>query len=137
MGVITIKWTNNDKGLKDYKVFCGHFSLSHRKDFWDEIFCNMLLKIHIIFLIHHIFKINFSWITKFLKKVYRSTKLCVSFWKIILISNCMKICKLFNYLFYCFINCNFFLDVMYITSHLHAVKDSWILKNRINRFLIY
>jgi len=25
------------------------FSLFHRKDFWDEIFCNMLLKIHIIF----------------------------------------------------------------------------------------
>jgi hypothetical protein len=30
-------------------------SLSHRKDFWDEIFCNILLNIHIIFSIHHIF----------------------------------------------------------------------------------
>jgi hypothetical protein len=35
----------------------------------------------------------------------------------------MKICLLFNLLFYYFINYNFVLDVMYITPHLHAVKD--------------
>jgi hypothetical protein len=28
--------------------------------FWDVIFCNILLKIHISFSIHHIFCINFS-----------------------------------------------------------------------------
>jgi hypothetical protein len=47
-------------------VLLWSFSLSHRKDFWVEIFCNMLLKIH-IFSINHIFCINFSWISFFFK----------------------------------------------------------------------
>jgi hypothetical protein len=51
--------------------FLWSFSLYHRKDFCDEIFCNMLLKIHITFSIHHIFCINFSWITKNFLKVYK------------------------------------------------------------------
>ncbi len=25
MGAITIKWTNDDKGLEDYNIFFGHF----------------------------------------------------------------------------------------------------------------
>ncbi len=59
-GVIIIKWTNNDKGLKDYNPFFWSFSLSYRKDFLDEIFCNLLLKIHIISSIHHNFVLTFD-----------------------------------------------------------------------------
>jgi hypothetical protein len=48
-------------------VLLWSFSVSHTKEFWDEIFCNMLLEIYIyIFSIHHIFCINFSGITNFL-----------------------------------------------------------------------
>jgi hypothetical protein len=67
VGVITIKWTNDDKGFKDYSSFLV-ILLSHIKDFVDETFCNILFKIHIISSIHHIFCINFWWISKnFLK----------------------------------------------------------------------
>jgi len=48
----------------------------------------------------------------------------------------MKICYLFNALFYCFINYNFVLDVMYIIPHLHVEKDFWKFKILINKFLI-
>ncbi len=41
-------------------VFSMVISLFHRKDFWDQIFCNMLLEVHIIFSGYHIFCINFS-----------------------------------------------------------------------------
>jgi hypothetical protein len=46
-------------------------SVSHRKSFWDEIVCNMLLKIHIIFSIHNIICINVSWLTKKFLKMYK------------------------------------------------------------------
>jgi hypothetical protein len=91
LGAITIKWVNNDERLKDYN-FLWSLSLYHKKDFWDEIFCNMLLKIHISFSIRHIFCNNFSWITDFFKIYINSTKFFILFWKIILVSNCMKIC---------------------------------------------
>ncbi len=51
--------------------FLWSFSVSHRKDFWDEFFCNMLLKIHIMFSMRHIFCINFSWITNNFWKLYK------------------------------------------------------------------
>jgi hypothetical protein len=35
-----------------------------------------------------------------------------------------------------FINYNFVLDVMYITPHLHVVKDSWEFKIKFNKILI-
>jgi hypothetical protein len=39
------------------------------------------------------------------------------------------------YLFiYCVIKYNFFLDVMYITPHLHVVKDFWNFEIMFNRF---
>jgi hypothetical protein len=47
------------------------FSLFHIKDFVDETFYNMLLKIHILSSIHHTICINFWWITKNFLKVYR------------------------------------------------------------------
>jgi hypothetical protein len=51
--------------------FFWSFSFFHKKDFLDEIFYNMLLKIYIIFSIHHNFLINFWWITKNFSKVYK------------------------------------------------------------------
>jgi hypothetical protein len=38
MGVITIKWTNNDKGLKDYNPFCGHFHFLIKRTFGMKSF---------------------------------------------------------------------------------------------------
>jgi hypothetical protein len=78
------------KDLRTIILFWS-FSLYHNKDFLDEIFYNMLPKIHIIFSIHHIFCINFSWITKNFFKCTNFTKFFILFWKIILISNFMKI----------------------------------------------
>jgi hypothetical protein len=91
LGVITIKWTNGIKGFKNYNFFCGHFHFIIKKNFWDEIFCNMLLKIPIMFSIHHIFCLNFSWIAKNFFKVYRFNQILHFILKLILISNCMKI----------------------------------------------
>jgi hypothetical protein len=42
----------------------------------------------------------------------------------------MKICYNFFNFFSCIIKYNFVLDVMYITPHLHVVKDFEILFNR-------
>jgi len=91
-GAITIKWGNGDEGLKDCNPFSGHFHFYRKKVVWDEFFCDILLKIHMIFSTLHNFCIKFSWITKNFEKCTNLTKFCVSFWKIILISNCMKIC---------------------------------------------
>ncbi len=46
------------------------FTFSYKR-LLDEIFCNMLFRIHIMFSIHHIFCINFSWINFFNFKVYK------------------------------------------------------------------
>jgi hypothetical protein len=79
-------WT---QGLQS---FLWSFSLSHKNDFWDEIFCNMLLTIHILFSIHHIFCINFSWIFKNFQKVHRFYQILCFILKHYLNSNFMKIC---------------------------------------------
>ncbi len=78
--------SNEPMVMKDSRivVFLWSFSFFHKKDFWDEIFYNMLLKIHIIFSIHHIFRISFSWITKIFFKCTDSTKFFILFWEIIL-----------------------------------------------------
>ncbi len=69
--------------------------------------------------------------------MYKFYQITVSFKKLILSLNCMKICYLFIIYYLFFINCNFVLDVMYITTHLHVVKDFWNFKNMFNRFLIF
>jgi hypothetical protein len=61
------QWQQRTQRLQS---FLWSFSLSHRKEFLDE-FYNMLLKKHVIFSIHHIFCINFWWITNFSPKVYK------------------------------------------------------------------
>jgi signal transduction histidine kinase len=112
-GAIIIKWTNNDKGLKDYKI-------------------------HIISSIHHIFCINFWWITKNFLKVYR-------FYQILhfVLKNYLNF-KLYEdmlILFYDFFSClikyNFALYFVYITPHLHVIKDFWNFKILFNRFLVF
>jgi hypothetical protein len=47
---------------KDSRIifFLWSSSFVHRMDFLGEIFCNMLLKIHIISSIHHFFVLNFD-----------------------------------------------------------------------------
>ncbi len=44
---------------------------------------------------------------------------------------------LFYDLFSCLIKYNFVLGFMYITSHLHVIKDSWILFFLFNRFFYF
>jgi hypothetical protein len=64
-GVITIKWANGDKGLKDCNPFCGHFHFLLR--------CNLLqyaTKNTYKFLNTSHFCIIFSWITNHFLKVY-------------------------------------------------------------------
>jgi hypothetical protein len=41
----------------------------HIKEFLNEIFCNLLLKILIVFLTHHIFYVNFFQIVMILLKM--------------------------------------------------------------------
>ncbi len=56
MGAITIKWATDDKGLKDCSPFLlGHFHFLIERIFLVEIFCSVLLKVHI----------NFQYITFF------------------------------------------------------------------------
>jgi hypothetical protein len=82
------------------------FSIFHRIDFLNECFCNMLLKIHIISSIHHIFKIKNWWITKIcFLSVHILANFTFHFERII--SNYMKICELFYVLFSCIINYKF------------------------------
>jgi hypothetical protein len=44
MGVITIKWTNDDKGLKDYTPFCDYFHFFIEKPFGMKYFAICYLK---------------------------------------------------------------------------------------------
>jgi hypothetical protein len=122
--------------IQRLQCFLWSFSLFHKKNFWDQIFCNVLLKIHIYFLIHHIFCIKFSWITKNLKKVYGfyqilhfilNIYLNFKFYENMLIIECFIL--LFHKLKLC-------LYVKNITPHLHVVKDFWNFEILFNRFLI-
>ncbi len=99
------------------------FSLFHITFFWDEIFCNMLLKIHVSFSIHYIFCINFSWITKNFVKVYKIYQIMDFVLKNYLNFKLYENMLIISF-FYYFIKYNFFLDVIYITPHLHVVKGN-------------
>jgi len=108
-------------GIQQLQSFLWSFSFSHRKDFWDEIFCNMLLKIHFFFNTPP-FCINFSWIIINFFKVYISYQILHFILKNYLNFKFYENILIFNALFYFFINYNFVLDVMYITPHLHVVR---------------
>jgi hypothetical protein len=47
---------------KDCESFLIIFSLFHMKEFLNEIFCNLLLKIHVVVPIDHMFCVNHCWI---------------------------------------------------------------------------
>jgi hypothetical protein len=53
-----------DRSQQDYftKGLWGFFSFFHMKEFLNEIFCDLLLKIHIVALIDHMFCVNHCWI---------------------------------------------------------------------------
>jgi len=55
-------------------VFFTFFPFFHMKEFLNEIFCNLLLKIHIVTPIDHMFCVNHCWINMNISK-------CVSFVK--------------------------------------------------------
>jgi hypothetical protein len=124
-GLIIIKWRNGDKELKDCSPFCGHFHFLIKNDFWDEIFYNMLLKIHIYFLIHHIFCIKISWITNVFLKMYNFYQIFLFILKNYLNFKLYENMLIIECFILVFINYNFVLDVTYITPHLHVVKDFW------------
>jgi hypothetical protein len=54
------------------------FSFFHLKDFLNEIFSNLLLKIHIIAPIDHMFFVNHCWIHMNFSKCVNFVKFCVS-----------------------------------------------------------
>jgi hypothetical protein len=68
------------------------FSFFLIKDFLNEFFCNLLLKIHIVVPIYHMFCVNHCWININFFKCVNFIRFCVSFWKFIIILNHTKIC---------------------------------------------
>jgi hypothetical protein len=59
----------------------------------NGVFCNLLLKIHIVVPMYHMFFFvsHYSWINM-ISKCVDFVKFCISFWKFIIISNHTKIC---------------------------------------------
>jgi hypothetical protein len=55
MGASTNKGPNAITLQKDYDSFLFFFSFFRMKEFLNEFFCNLLLKIHIVVSIYHIF----------------------------------------------------------------------------------
>jgi len=75
-------------------VFFTFFPFFHMNFFLNEIFCNLLLKIHIVTPIDHMFCVNHCWINMKISKCVSFARFCVSFWNFIIILNHTKICKL-------------------------------------------
>ncbi len=110
------------------------------KEFLNEIFCNLLLKIHIVSPIDHMICVNHCWINmNFSKcKFYQILHFILKFYHNFESYQNMLITCVF---FLGIINYNFVLYFMHITPHLHVVKDFWNfkkLKNTLNfyKFLI-
>jgi hypothetical protein len=74
--------------------FLFFFSFFHMKEFFNEIFCNLLLNIHIVAAINNIFYVNHCWINMIFSKCVNFARFYISFWKFIIILNNAKICKL-------------------------------------------
>jgi hypothetical protein len=86
-----------DKSHQDYLtkglwILLSFFSLLHMKEFLNEIFCNLLLKINIVAPIDHIFCVNHCWINIKISKCVDLAKFFFSSWKFIIILNHTKIC---------------------------------------------
>jgi hypothetical protein len=72
-------------------LFYSFYTFSY-EFFLNEIFCNLLLKIHIVAPIDHMFCVNPYWINMKISKYVNFARFCVSFWKFIIILNHNKIC---------------------------------------------
>jgi hypothetical protein len=91
-----------------------------------EMFCNLLLKIHIVTLIYHIFCIGHYWINM----IFSKYRFCQVLYFILKNNHIFKSYQ--NVLTNsdsCSTSYNFVVYVMYITPHLHVVKDSWKFEN--------
>jgi len=128
MGANTHKGTNGITLQKDYEFFLAIFIFSYER-ILNEIFCNLLLKIHTVAPIDHMVCVNQCWINMKISKCVDFAKLCVSFWNFIIISNHTKLCYLI-YVFFlyhklqlCFV-CN-----AHYTPFTYVLKDSWEFKN--------
>jgi hypothetical protein len=83
----------NDYFINEQWVFLKSFSLFHMKDFLNEIFCNLLLKVHIVIqYITYMFCVSHCWINMKTSKCAKFASLYILIWKIIIISNHIKIC---------------------------------------------
>ncbi len=79
------------KDLEGLWEFLWLFQLFQGRVFLNEIFCNVLLKILIINPIHHMFHVSLCWINVKVLKVRKfCSKFCISFLKMIIISNHTK-----------------------------------------------
>ncbi len=86
--------SQHDYFTKGLWICFNFFSLFHMSSFLNsyyEIFCNLLLKIHIFSAKDHIFCVNHCWININFSKCVNSTRFCISFWKFIIILNHTKI----------------------------------------------
>jgi hypothetical protein len=123
--------------IQGLQSFFWSFSLYHKRDFLDETFCNMFLKIHYISSIHYIFCINFLLITKNFLKLYKFYQILHFVLKNYLNFKLYENMLIILWFFSCIIKYNFALNVMYITPYLHVVKDFWNLKILFKGFLIF
>ncbi len=62
------------------RPFLIFFTFSY--DFFNDFFFNLLLKIHVIFSIYHMFCVNHCWINMIFSKYVKFAKFCVSSLKI-------------------------------------------------------
>ncbi len=68
------------------------FPFFHIKEFLNEKFKNLLLKIHIVTPINHMFYVNHCWINYYFSKCVDFAKFFISSWKFIIIFDPTKIC---------------------------------------------
>jgi hypothetical protein len=81
-------WLLHNRTMNNFRSFV-HFFIWF---FFNRIFFNLLLKIHIIAPINHFFFVNHCSINMKISKCANFAKFCVSSWKLIIILNCTKIC---------------------------------------------
>jgi hypothetical protein len=84
--------SQQDYFTKGLWVLISPFSFFHMKEFFNEIFCDLLLKIHIVAPTNHMFFVNHCWISMIFSKCANFAKFYVSFWKFIITLNHTKIC---------------------------------------------
>jgi hypothetical protein len=68
------------------------FSPLHMKEFFNEIFCNLLLKIHIVAPIDHMFCVNHCWRNMNFSKCINFATFFISSWRFIIIWDHNKVC---------------------------------------------